>query len=49
MCYKVTCNACGKPTWQGCGMHIESAMRGVPVDQRCKCRGAKLFHIITES
>ncbi|KAI8800544.1 hypothetical protein BJ742DRAFT_841083 [Cladochytrium replicatum] len=37
MCYKVTCSICHKPTWSGCGMHIESALRGVPKDQRCKC------------
>lgn len=38
MCIKVECNDCKKPTWKGCGMHIEQALAGVPVDQRCKCR-----------
>jgi len=38
MCYKVTCHSCGKPTWAGCGRHIETALKDVPPEQRCKCR-----------
>lgn len=41
MCSRMTCRGCGKPTWSGCGAHIESALRGVPHDQRCKCRETK--------
>ena len=26
MCSKVTCKKCGKPTWSGCGEHIEEAL-----------------------
>lgn len=37
MCKKVTCERCGKPTWAGCGEHIEQALEGVPVEQRCTC------------
>ena len=37
MCSRVTCNYCNKPTWAGCGRHIEQALAGVPLDQRCKC------------
>jgi len=37
MCRRVTCGTCSKPTWAGCGMHIEQALAGVPVDERCKC------------
>jgi hypothetical protein len=37
MCRRVQCSRCGKPTWAGCGQHIEQALAGVPVDQRCKC------------
>ena len=37
MCSRVTCNDCNKPTWAGCGRHIEQALAGVPLDQRCKC------------
>ena len=25
----------GKATWQGCGQHVEEALRGVPDEQRC--------------
>ena len=37
MCHRVVCARCGKPTWAGCGRHVEEALRGVPVDQRCSC------------
>ncbi|CAF4394276.1 unnamed protein product, partial [Rotaria sordida] len=30
------CNKCGKPTWKGCGQHIEQALRDVPKDERCQ-------------
>eukprot|EP01041_Mallomonas_annulata_P000957 gene957-1858_t len=33
--HKTTCRSCGKATWSGCGMHIESALRGVPESDRC--------------
>eukprot|EP01115_Flamella_aegyptia_P001091 TRINITY_DN11684_c2_g1_i1.p1 TRINITY_DN11684_c2_g1~~TRINITY_DN11684_c2_g1_i1.p1 ORF type:complete len:53 (-),score=1.95 TRINITY_DN11684_c2_g1_i1:235-393(-) len=36
MCYQVECNYCGKPTWSGCGRHIESALKNVSVDKRCQ-------------
>ena len=38
MCKRVTCMTCNKPTWAGCGLHIEQALAGVPKDERCKCR-----------
>lgn len=38
MCSQVRCNSCGKPTWTGCGRHIEQALANVPNDKRCKCR-----------
>ena len=38
MCRRVTC---GKPSWAGCGMHIEQALKDVPVDQRCQCKKDK--------
>ena len=37
MCSKATCKKCGKPTWRGCGNHIEQALAGVPKNQRCSC------------
>ena len=30
MCSMVRCGGCGKATWSGCGLHIESALAGVP-------------------
>ncbi|NNN08933.1 MAG: hypothetical protein HKL85_07040 [Acidimicrobiaceae bacterium] len=35
MCSRVTCPVCHKPTWSGCGQHVEQALAGVPNDQRC--------------
>ncbi len=37
MCVRVTCKRCGQPTWKGCGEHIEEALEGVPVADRCTC------------
>ncbi|KAI8985455.1 hypothetical protein BDB01DRAFT_850031 [Pilobolus umbonatus] len=39
MCAKVTCTKCQKPTWAGCGQHIEEALENVPVEERCQCPG----------
>lgn len=36
MCSKVICRQCGKPTWSGCGEHIEEALVGVPTTARCQ-------------
>lgn len=38
MCYKVTCATCGKASWGGCGKHIDSALKGVAMEDRCKCK-----------
>jgi hypothetical protein len=35
MCRKVDCKTCKKPTWAGCGQHIESALRDVKIEDRC--------------
>lgn len=37
MCEQVICTKCGKPTWRGCGEHIELALADVPVPERCAC------------
>jgi len=37
MCHQITCATCNKPTWEGCGEHIEYALTGVPVTERCTC------------
>jgi hypothetical protein len=36
MCSQTTCRKCGKPTWSGCGNHVEIALKGVPKSQRCQ-------------
>jgi len=38
MCSRTTCGKCGKPTWSGCGRHVEQALAGVPREARCRCR-----------
>jgi len=35
MCIKVTCKICKKPTWSGCGEHIEEALDGIAIVDRC--------------
>lgn len=35
MCHQVQCQICSKPTWSGCGDHVEQALAGVPVAARC--------------
>ena len=37
MCKKVICEFCKKPTYEGCGKHIESVLADVPEEERCKC------------
>jgi hypothetical protein len=37
MCHRVTCRTCNKPTYRGCGMHVEQVLAGVPKSQRCSC------------
>ena len=38
MCQRVDCSKCGKPTYAGCGRHIEAVLAGVPRAERCRCR-----------
>ncbi len=40
MCHLITCPTCGKPTWEGCGQHIDQALNGVPQAERCHCQAA---------
>lgn len=37
MCRRVTCDKCGKPTFAGCGAHIEQVLGDVPPADRCRC------------
>lgn len=38
MCRRTTCEKCQKPTYAGCGMHIEQVLGDVPRADRCDCR-----------
>ncbi len=40
MCRRVTCSTCGKPSFAGCGAHVEQVLGDVPKDKRCACREA---------
>ena len=35
MCHKVMCQTCQKATWVGCGLHIEAALAGTSLNERC--------------
>ena len=37
MCRRVDCSRCGRPTYAGCGAHVEQVLRGVPQADRCRC------------
>jgi hypothetical protein len=37
MCRRINCSKCGKPTFAGCGKHVEQVLGDVPPDQRCRC------------
>jgi len=41
MCRRVDCSSCGKPTFAGCGAHVEQVLGNVPPAQRCRCREQK--------
>ncbi len=38
MCRRVECKECGKPSYAGCGAHIEQVLGDLPKAQRCRCR-----------
>ncbi len=38
MCTRVKCRSCGKPTYAGCGRHVEQVLGDVPAAERCRCR-----------
>ena len=38
MCRRVECPQCGRPSYAGCGAHIEQVLGNVPVAERCQCR-----------
>lgn len=38
MCRRVQCSDCDKPTYAGCGAHVEQVLAAVPREERCVCR-----------
>ena len=38
MCRRVECSECNKPTFAGCGMHVEQVLGDVAREDRCCCR-----------
>ncbi len=38
MCRRVDCAKCGRPTYAGCGAHVEQVLGDVPLAARCRCR-----------
>lgn len=40
MCRQVKCKQCGKPTWAGCGAHVEQVLGHVPKSERCQGHAA---------
>lgn len=40
MCRRVNCASCGRPTYAGCGAHVEQVLADVPTTERCRCREA---------
>lgn len=38
MCRRVNCTKCGRPTYAGCGAHVEQVLADVPTTDRCRCR-----------
>ena len=40
MCRRITCPTCSKPSWVGCGLHVESndVLGLVPLLERCQCK-----------
>mmetsp|Transcript_29476 Transcript_29476/g.61618 ORF Transcript_29476/g.61618 Transcript_29476/m.61618 type:complete len:83 (+) Transcript_29476:142-390(+) len=35
MCHQEKCRNCGKPTWDGCGMHVWLALMDTKYEDRC--------------
>ena len=37
MCRRTQCSTCGRPTYAGCGNHVEQVLADVPTQDRCRC------------
>jgi hypothetical protein len=40
MCRRIRCEQCQKPTFAGCGKHVEQVLKDVPAEARCVCNEA---------
>ena len=38
MCSRIECRRCGKPSYAGCGRHVEQVLGDVRPEDRCRCR-----------
>lgn len=38
MCRRIECPKCHRPTFAGCGAHVEQVLGDVPKAERCHCR-----------
>lgn len=41
MCRRVQCERCGRPSFAGCGRHVEEVLGDVPPAARCNCTHAE--------
>ena len=37
MCRRIECSKCGRPSYAGCGRHIEQVLGDVRPEDRCRC------------
>ncbi len=54
MCRRITCRTCNKPSFAGCGLHIEDVLGDVAPEDRCSCdsmakRGGWLSRLFNRS
>ena len=47
MCAAVTCKRCSRPSWKGCGMHVEQVLGHVAPADRCQCALARRLLNVT--
>jgi hypothetical protein len=40
MCSPAQCPTCNRPTYVGCGNHVEQVLGDVPPADRCQCEAA---------
>jgi hypothetical protein len=40
MCMEISCPTCERPTWAGCGAHVEQVLGHIPPSDRCQCDSA---------